>query len=65
MEIEVEELDGVYEVNLASYASASLRKTKRLTMVITISSGVVTVKYEVRDKTFNTLAKAVDAYNEV
>ena len=36
MEIEVEELDGVYEINLASYASASLRKTKRLTMVITI-----------------------------
>lgn len=65
MKIEAEELDGVYEINLASYASASLRKTKRLTMVITITNGVVTVKYEVRDKTFNALVKAVDAYNEI
>ena len=55
----------MYEVNLASYASASLRKTKRLVMVVTITNGVATVKYEVRDKTFNALVKAVDAYNEV
>ncbi len=64
MEIEVEELDGVYEINLASYASAII-KLKLLVMVVTIRDGVAVIKYEANGKTFDVLSEAVDAYNEV
>jgi len=64
MEIEVEELDGVYEVNLAAYASAII-KLKLLVMVVTIRDGVAVIKYEANGKTFDVLSEAVDAYNEV
>ena len=65
MEIEVEELDGVYETNLASYANASRKVAKRPVMVVTIRDGVAVVKYEANEKTFDVLSEAVDAYNEV
>ena len=65
MEIEVEELDGVYETDLASYANASRKFAKRLSMVVTIRDGVAIIKYEANGKTFDVLSEAVDAYNEV
>ena len=65
MEIEVEELDGVYETDLASYANASRKVSKRLVMVVTIRDGVAVIKYEANGNTFDVLSEAVDAYNEV
>ena len=65
MEIEVEELDGVYETDLASYANASRKVSKRLVMVVTIRDGVAVIKYEANGETFDVLSEAVDAYNEV
>ncbi len=65
MEIEVEQLNGVYETDLASYANASRKVRKRIVMVVTIQDGVAVIKYEANGKTFDALSEAVDAYNEV
>jgi hypothetical protein len=63
MEIEVEELDGVYETTIAS--AFNRRVSKHLVMVVTIRDGVAVIKYKANGKTFDVLSEAVDAYNEV